>query len=79
VNNVYFRAIDFVSAFAGRVLASSGRCTTICFHECAFQHASEEAFVDGMLSKADKNSGCTGLRLSDPLPFSSDEFLVRLI
>jgi len=79
VNHVVFHRIDFVSEYAGRVLASTGRSKTITFHECAFQPPAEEAFVDGMLSKADKNSGWTGLHLIRPLPFSSDEVLVRLI
>jgi len=78
-NNVYFNCIDFVSACAGRVLASTGRSKTISLCLCAFQPPAEESFVDGMLSKVDKNSGWTGIQLDDTLPFSSEEVLVRLI
>jgi len=79
INHICFEGIDIVSALAGRVLASSGRSKTIHFDRCVFRPAAEEAFVDEMLSKADKNSGCTGLHIGDTLPFSSDQILARLI
>jgi len=78
VNHVDFNWIKFVSEYAGRVLASTGCSKTISFSNCAFWPPAREAFVNGMLSKADKNSGCTGLHLYKTL-FSSDEALVRLI
>jgi len=48
-NHVWFEKIDFVSSYAGRVLASSGRSKIISFDRCAFQPPAEEAFVHGML------------------------------
>ncbi len=51
----------------------------LTFSQCAFQPPAEEEFVDGMLSKGDINSGCTGLNLSNPLPFNSDQTMAHLI
>jgi len=79
MDEVNFDGIDFVSACTGRVLASSGHSKAISFYGCSFQPPAEEAFVEGMLSKADKNSGCIGLHFNETLPFSSDQILVRLI
>jgi len=79
VNNFIFGFFYFVSACAGRVLASCGRSELMSFHRCVFQPPAEEAFVDGMLSRAEEKSTWTELCLVHTLPFSSDEVLVRLI
>jgi len=79
IKDIGFHGIDFVSEFAGQVLAQSGHGTTILISRCVFQPPAEAAFVKGMLSKADKNTGLTGLRLFGNSPFSSDQVLVRIM
>jgi len=79
INPLEFDHIFLRSAYAGRVLAQSGQSTSIMLTTCAFAPAAEEAFVDGMLSKTDKNSGLTGLCLMSSLAFRSDQNLVRLL
>jgi len=79
INDIGFHGVDFASEFTGRVLAQSGHGTTIVICLCVFQPPAEEAFVKGMLSKADKNSGLTGLRIILTSPFSSDQVLVRIM
>ncbi len=79
VNPLEFENIHFQSAFAGRVLAQSGQSTRLSLVGCAFEPAAEEAFVEGMLSKTDSNSGLTGLCFLDQSPFRSEQNLVRLL
>ncbi len=79
VNPLDFENIHFQSAFAGRVLAQSGQSTKLTLVGCAFEPAAEEAFVDGMLSKTDSNSGLTALRFLDQSPFRSEQNLARLM
>jgi len=79
MNPLFIGGINFQSAFSGRVLAQKGHSTSITFHRCAFHPPAEEAFVDGMLTKTDQNSGLTGLFFDTSLPFRSDQSLVRLM
>jgi len=79
VNPLEFQSMQFQSEYAGRVLAQSGPSTKLTLVGCAFEPAAEEAFVDEMLSKTDKNSGLTGLHFLDHLPFRSEQNLVRLL
>jgi len=78
-NPLFFSGNDFTSAFAGRVLAQSGHRMSITFYRCAFVPVAEEAFVDAMLSKSDKNCGLTGLCFDTSLPLRSDQSLVRVM
>jgi len=77
-NCVSFINIEFLSACAGRVLALSGHDLSIHFEQCDIHLPAEEAFVEAMLSKTNKNSGLTNLYFHT-LPFSSDEIVARLI
>jgi len=79
MNPLEFWNIHFQSEYSGRVLAQSGQSTNVTLAECAFEPAAEEAFVDGMLSKTDPNSGLTKLYFRDHLPFRSDQNLARLL
>ncbi len=78
-NPLELKNIRFQSTFASRVLAQSGESTSITFAYCAFELAAEEGFVDGMLSKTDKNSGLTKICFILTLPFHSEQNLVRLM
>jgi len=61
MNPLEFGNIHFQSKYASRVLAQSGQSTNLTLVGCAFEPVAKEAFVDGMLSKMDKNNGLTKL------------------
>jgi len=66
-------------SFAGRLLAQSGHSTSITLAGCAFEPVAKEAFVDGMLSKTNKNYGLTKLHFVDTLSFHFNQTLVHLM
>jgi len=78
-NPLGFKRIHFQSSFASRVLAQSDQSTSVTLDGCAFGPPAEEAFVDGILSKTDRNSGLTGLLFVNTFPFSSEHCLIRLM
>jgi len=77
-NRVTFGNIVFLSASAGRVLALSGQNSSIFLEQCVLQPPAEEAFLDAMLSKTDKNIGLSHLYIHT-FPFNSGEVMGRLI
>jgi len=79
MNPLEFEDIHFRSTFAGRVLAQSGQNMSITLNRCAFESAAEEPFVDGMLSKMDKNLGLIKICFMHKMPFHSEQNLVCLM
>jgi len=79
INSLQFKYIHFQSAFAGRALAQSGQSTSITLKQCAFEPAAEVGFVDGMLSKTDKNLGLTKICFMNTMPFHSNQNLAHLL
>jgi len=79
-NPLEFKDIHFQSALDGQLLAQSGRqSASITLDGCVFGSAAEEAFVDEVLSKTDRNCGLTGICLRETSPFCSEQSMIRLI
>jgi len=70
--------ILFRSEFSGRVLATSGRNTSIMFRGCEFLALAEEAFLQAMTTKADENMGLTDIYMYKAYPFNK-QTLLRLL
>jgi len=68
----------FESEFSGRVLAMSGRNTSILFKQCDFLPLAQDAFVKSMISKEDETTGLTDLYMFKPYAFD-DQTLFSLL
>jgi len=75
---IEFCSVTFKIAREGHAFATFGCNVTVVFLDCEFKSEAADAFLQGMITKSNRNVGLTGIKTFITIPFS-EEMLITLL